>query len=229
MKRLFILLSLASTMTTVAQNVVPTVSVVGEASINVEPTIVNISLSVEREGTDVKLLRQKNGESIAKVIQAINEQEIPLENFKTDYVSLQKQYDYNTKTYKYRISQDIKIKLTDLSKYETLMDKLFEAGVNQIDGISFDITEVERAKITQDARIAALDNARKKALLYAITLEQNIGKALTIKEVGVQDEEPVVFRMKEAAALGSPSKQTLAPGNISIEASIMVTFELLKQ
>ena len=100
MKRLFILLSLASTMTTVAQNVVPTVSVVGEASINVEPTIVNISLSVEREGTDVKLLRQKNGESIAKVIQAINEQEIPLENFKTDYVSLQKQYDYNTKTYK---------------------------------------------------------------------------------------------------------------------------------
>ena len=48
MKRLFILLSLASTMTTVAQNVVPTVSVVGEASINVEPTIVNISLSVER-------------------------------------------------------------------------------------------------------------------------------------------------------------------------------------
>ena len=214
MKRLFILLSLASTMTTVAQNVVPTVSVVGEASINVEPTIVNISLSVEREGTDVKLLRQKNGESIAKVIQAINEQEIPLENFKTDYVSLQKQYDYNTKTYKYRISQDIKIKLTDLSKYETLMDKLFEAGVNQIDGISFDITEVERAKITQDARIAALDNARKKALLYAITLEQNIGKALTIKEV---------------AALGSPSKQTLAPGNISIEASIMVTFELLKQ
>ena len=225
MKRLFILLSLASTMTTVAQNVVPTVSVVGEASINVEPTIVNISLSVEREGTDVKLLRQKNGESIAKVIQAINEQEIPLENFKTDYVSLQKQYDYNTKTYKYRISQDIKIKLTDLSKYETLMDKLFEAGVNQIDGISFDITEVERAKITQDARIAALDNARKKALLYAITLEQNIGKALTIKEV----EEPVVFRMKEAAALGSPSKQTLAPGNISIEASIMVTFELLKQ
>ena len=210
MKRLFILLSLASTMTTVAQNVVPTVSVVGEASINVEPTIVNISLSVEREGTDVKLLRQKNGESIAKVIQAINEQEIPLENFKTDYVSLQKQYDYNTKTYKYRISQDIKIKLTDLSKYETLMDKLFEAGVNQIDGISF-------------------DNARKKALLYAITLEQNIGKALTIKEVGVQDEEPVMFRMKEAAALGSPSKQTLAPGNISIEASIMVTFELLKQ
>ena len=140
MKRLFILLSLASTMTTVAQNVVPTVSVVGEASINVEPTIVNISLSVEREGSDVKLLRQKNGESIAKVIQAINEQEIPLENFKTDYVSLQKQYDYNTKTYKYRISQDIKIKLTDLSKYETLMDKLFEAGVNQIDGISFDIT-----------------------------------------------------------------------------------------
>lgn len=229
MKHLFILLSLASTMTTVAQNVVPTVSVVGEASINIEPTIVNISLSVEREGADVKLLRQKNGESIAKVIQAINEQEIPLENFKTDYVSLQKQYDYNTKTYKYHISQDIKIKLTDLSKYETLMDKLFEAGVNQIDGISFDITEVERAKITQDARIAALDNARKKALLYAITLDQNIGKALTIKEVGVQDEEPVVFRMKEAADLGNPSKQTLAPGNISVEASIMVTFELLKQ
>ena len=61
----------------VVQSVVPTVNVVGEASIEATPTLVNISVSIEGEGKDAKLLRQENGEKLAKVIQAINKEEVP--------------------------------------------------------------------------------------------------------------------------------------------------------
>ena len=87
----------------VVQSVVPTVNVVGEASIEATPTLVNISVSIEGEGKDAKLLRQENGEKLARVIQAINKEEVPMKNFQTDYVSLYKNYDYNTKTYQYHI------------------------------------------------------------------------------------------------------------------------------
>jgi len=207
----------------VVQSVVPTVNVVGEASIEATPTLVNISVSIEGEGKDAKLLRQENGEKLARVIQAINKEEVPMKNFQTDYVSLYKNYDYNTKTYQYRISQTIKIKLDNLAKYETLMDALFEAGVNQINSVTFGIEDSVRAKLQQEARIAAIDNARKKALLYATSLDQNIGKALTIRETSLRDT-PASVMIRGAA----PSNTTLALGSISVNSQIIVTFELTK-
>jgi hypothetical protein len=207
----------------VVQSVVPTVNVVGEASIEATPTLVNISVSIEGEGKDAKLLRQENGEKLARVIQAINKEEVPMKNFQTDYVSLYKNYDYNTKTYQYRISQTVKIKLDNLAKYETLMDALFEAGVNQINSVTFGIEDSARAKLQQEARIAAIDDARKKALLYATSLDQNIGKALTIRETSLRDT-PASVMIRGAA----PSNTTLALGSISVNSQIIVTFELTK-
>jgi len=207
----------------VVQSVVPTVNVVGEASIEATPTLVNISVSIEGEGKDAKLLRQENGEKLARVIQAINKEEVPMKNFQTDYVSLYKNYDYNTKTYQYRISQTVKIKLDNLAKYETLMDALFEAGVNQINSVTFGIEDSTRAKLQQEARIAAIDDARKKALLYATSLDQNIGKALTIRETSLRDT-PASVMIRGAA----PSNTTLALGSISVNSQIIVTFELTK-
>ena len=230
MKRYILLFSFISYMAMaqmaaqdVVQSVVPTVNVVGEASIEATPTLVNISVSIEGEGKDAKLLRQENGEKLAKVIQAINKEEVPMKNFQTDYVSLYKNYDYNTKTYQYRISQTVKIKLDNLAKYETLMDALFEAGVNQINSVTFGIEDSARAKLQQEARIAAIDDARKKALLYATSLDQNIGKALTIRETSLRDT-PASVMVRGAA----PSNTTLALGSISVNSQIIVTFELTK-
>lgn len=230
MKRYILLFSFVSYMAMaqmaaqeVVQSVVPTVNVVGEASIEATPTLVNISVSIEGEGKDAKLLRQENGEKLAKVIQAINKEEVPMKNFQTDYVSLYKNYDYNTKTYQYRISQTVKIKLDNLAKYETLMDALFEAGVNQINSVTFGIEDSARAKLQQEARIAAIDDARKKALLYATSLDQNIGKALTIRETSLRDT-PASVMIRGAA----PSNTTLALGSISVNSQIIVTFELTK-
>ena len=146
-----------------------------------------------------------------------------MKNFQTDYVSLYKNYDYNTKTYQYHISQTVKIKLDNLAKYETLMDALFEAGVNHINSVTFGIEDSARAKLQQEARIAAIDDARKKALLYATSLDQNIGKALTIRETSLRDT-PASVMIRGAAS----SNTTLALGSISVNSQITVTFELTK-
>ncbi len=207
----------------IAQNVIPTVEVIGEGSVEVIPTLVNISVSIIGEGKDVKLLRQENAEKIAKVIQVLNKEEIPMKNFQTNYISLYKNYDFNTKTHKYLVSQTIKIKLEDLTKYETIMDALFEVGVNQINSVTFDIDDNVRAKLLQDVRIAATDDARKKALLYATSLDQNIGKALAIKETNLRDITPVLKIRGNAS-----SDPTLALGSIFIDSQITVTFELTK-
>lgn len=225
MKHYFVLFSLISTMA-IAQNQTPTVEVVGEGIVYVTPDMVNISISIEKEGLDLKNLRQKNGEAVAQVLQLLSK-ELPMENFQTSYVSLYKD-DYN-KLNKYRVVQNINIKLEDISKYDNLMNAIFDAGVNRIDGISFGVKNKE--KLLQEARVAAIDDARKKALLYAVSLDQNIGKAIQIREVNshFNDIQPVERMSK--MSLGSPANgndNTLAVGKIAIEAQVNVAFELLK-
>lgn len=225
MKHYFVLFSLISTMA-IAQNQTPTVEVVGEGIVYATPDMVNISISIEKEGLDLKNLRQKNGEAVAQVLQLLSK-ELPMENFQTSYVSLYKD-DYN-KLNKYRVVQNINIKLEDISKYDNLMNAIFDAGVNRIDGISFGVKNKE--KLLQEARVAAIDDARKKALLYAVSLDQNIGKAIQIREVNshFNDIQPVERMSK--MSLGSPANgndNTLAVGKIAIEAQVNVTFELLK-
>ena len=221
MKHYFVLFSLISTMA-IAQNQTPTVEVVGEGIVYATPDMVNISISIEKEGLDLKNLRQKNGEAVAQVLQLLSK-ELPMENFQTSYVSLYKD-DYN-KLNKYRVVQNINIKLEDISKYDNLMNTIFDAGVNRIDGISFGVKNKE--KLLQEARIAAIDDARKKALLYAVSLDQNIGKAIQIKEVNshFNDIQPVERMSK--MSLGSPANgndNTLAVGKIAIEAQVNVAF-----
>lgn len=225
MKHYFVLFSLISTMA-IAQNQTPTVEVVGEGIVYATPDMVNISISIEKEGLDLKNLRQKNGEAVAQVLQLLSK-ELPMENFQTSYVSLYKD-DYN-KLNKYRVVQNINIKLEDISKYDNLMNAIFDAGVNRIDGISFGVKNKE--KLLQEARVAAIDDARKKALLYAVSLDQNIGKAIQIREVNshFNDIQPVERMSK--MSLGSPANgndNTLAVGKIAIEAQVNVAFELLK-
>jgi hypothetical protein len=210
----------------IAQNQTPTVEVVGEGIVYVTPDMVNISISIEKEGLDLKNLRQKNGEAVAQVLQLLSK-ELPMENFQTSYVSLYKD-DYN-KLNKYRVVQNINVKLEDISKYDNLMNAIFDAGVNRIDGISFGVKNKE--KLLQEARVAAIDDARKKALLYAVSLDQNIGKAIQIKEINshFNDIQPVERMSK--MSLGSPANgndNTLAVGKIAIEAQVNVAFELLK-
>lgn len=223
MKHYFVLFSLISTMA-IAQNQTPTVEVIGEGIVYATPDMVNISISIEKEGLDLKNLRQKNGEAVAQVLQLLSK-ELPMENFQTSYVSLYKD-DYN-KLNKYRVVQNINIKLEDISKYDNLMNAIFDAGVNRIDGISFGVKNKE--KLLQEARIAAIDDARKKALLYAVSLDQNIGKAIQIKEVNshFNDIQPVE-RMSKMSLGSTGNNNTLAVGKIAIEAQVNVAFELLK-
>ena len=223
MKHYFVLFSLISTMA-IAQNQTPTVEVIGEGIVYATPDMVNISISIEKEGLDLKNLRQKNGEAVAQVLQLLSK-ELPMENFQTSYVSLYKD-DYN-KLNKYRVVQNINIKLEDISKYDNLMNAIFDTGVNRIDGISFGVKNKE--KLLQEARIAAIDDARKKALLYAVSLDQNIGKAIQIKEVNshFNDIQPVE-RMSKMSLGSTGNDNTLAVGKIAIEAQVNVAFELLK-
>lgn len=211
---------------TAQTNPQPTVEVSGEGIVRVVPDEVTISVSVENEGKEAKALKQKNDATIHEVLQFLKTQNINEKYISTQYVRLNKNYNYNTKTYNYTASQTLSVVLKDLSKYETVMAGLIESGVNRIGGISFSSSKNE--SLEAEARLKAMRDAKQKATEYSQALNQSIGKAIFISEFQQQmnNPSPMFKSSMSMDSEGGGAPQTLSPGEMEITARVNVKFEL---
>jgi len=123
------------------------------------------------------------------------------------------------------MTQTVEITLNDLSKYESLTSKLLEDGVNRIDSVEFDVSEDRKYK--DDARLKAIRAAREKATAMAAELGQSIGKPWTIIENSA-NASYYLANLNSFAHAGrlAEAESTVAPGEVSIRASVNVSFEL---
>ena len=227
MKKLFLILSLAVALPVFAQQTSPgpMVTVTGEGTVKVEPDEVLIKSRIEHEGASAAEVKKQNDEVVNKVIKYLKSKGIPENDIKTEYINLNKQYDYNDKSYSYVANQAISIRLKDLKDYEIIMKGLLENGLNRIDGIQFKSSEME--KYEKEARKLAVLDAQNKAKELAEPLGQNIGKAISISEIDYNSVQPV-YRMDAAVEMSSAKEgqQTIAPGELEIKIKVNIGFEL---
>ncbi|MCF8714452.1 SIMPL domain-containing protein [Joostella atrarenae] len=209
-----------------AQEVTPSVAVVGEGVVKVTPDQVLIKVRVESEGASAQAVKSDNDKAIDEVLKYTKSMGVKEGDVKTEYVNLNKNYDYQTKEYKYVANQSISILLKDLNKYAEFTEGLLNAGINRIDGVTFKSTEIDA--YNSKARIAAVKDAKKKAEEYASVLGQSVGKALVISETGSVSAPQPIYRMEmmKASDNSGGDMDTIAVGEMVIEAKVNITFEL---
>lgn len=172
-------------------------------------------------------MKKKNDETIDKVLKTIKENGIQAKDFKTEYVNLSNNFDYETKKHNYNAIQTISIHLKDLKKYENLMMELMNAGVNQIQGVSFMSSKIKEYE--KQARKNALLDAKQKALDYVEVLDnQKLGKVLSINDNSNRYyPEAMMSSFKSVAADGgAPMRETLAIGELEVTSTVAVIFIL---
>lgn len=227
MKKILFILALALTLPVIAQQNQERsiVNVTGEGIVKVEPDEVLIKSRIEHEGNSAAEVKRQNDEVVDKVIKYLKSQNIDEKDIQTDYVNLNKRYNYNDKTYSYVANQAISITLHDITEYEKIMKGLLENGLNRIDGIQFKSSEME--KYEMEARKKAVLDAQTTARQLAEPLGQEIGKAVSITETDFNSFQPV-YRMDEAVEMSAAkgSQQTIAPGELEIKIKVNIGFEL---
>lgn len=223
---LVLILLITTIMNAQTPNPTSTVDVSGEGVVNVTPDEVTIRVRVENTGKNTTVVKQQNDRTVNDVLAFLRSMGIENKDVQTQYVNLQKNYEYNTKTYNYAANQSISIKVRNLSKYEDIMNGLLESGINRVDGVSF--SSSEKTKLESQARKKAMLDAKQKATEYASALDQKIGKAASISEFQQINNGPQpMFRtsmMVESDASGG--QQTLAPGEMEIKVRVNVSFYL---
>lgn len=227
MKNLTLIIALMISFSSMAQlnESKPYVSVTGESVVKVMPDYVIVKVRVEANAKSAAEAKKKHDVSVDAVLKFLKKMKLDSKDIATQYLNLNKVYDYNTKEYNYTANQSIHIILRDLRTYEMLLQGLLESGINRIDGIQFASNDIEKHESM--ARKLAIQNAKQKATAYANELNQSIGKAISISEY--QDISNPRFESKmmlHEMAVSNDGIETLAIGEIAVSAQIKVIFEL---
>ncbi len=204
------------------------ISVTGEGLVKVTPDRVNIKARIETRGQSAEEVKASADKVMDAVIDYLKKENVDKKFFRTDYVRIDKKKDYDTKETYYTAEQAISIELQDIKRYDAIMDGLIKLGINRIDGISFESSQLE--KYRAEARQKAAQNALTKAQTYAQTLGLKVGKAQMISEVGTPTRNPFYALNSMAArsykAEADSSQETLAVGQIEITERVQVRFGL---
>jgi uncharacterized protein YggE len=223
-KTLTLLLILTVTFVSAQERLQSIVSVTGEGTVKIIPDQVTIRMSVENSGDDPVALKTVNDRAVNDVLNFIKQNGIESKDVQTQHVTLNKRYDYNTKTYSYQATQTITVLLKDLKKYDGLISGLMTKGINRIDGISFGTSKLETLK--SEARKLAVSNAKEKAVEYAGVLNQTVGTAIQINEQGSYSPPMPLYRAEAMAFSADGVGETLAVGEMEVKATIQIVFEL---
>jgi len=101
---------------------------------------------------------------------------------------------------------------------------LATGGANRVEGISFFVADP--TKLRQEARLKAVVAAREKATAMAAELGQTIGKPWEITEEPEEGRTYIAANYLVAGRLPQQEEQTIAGGQVTIRASVRVSFEL---
>ncbi len=234
-KKILLLIALTLSATSIrAQNVVdrPLITVTGQAEVMVVPDEVAFNLRVVTMEKELAAAKAKNDQVVKSLLALAQKYQIPPRQVQTDHISLAQRYSDEEVTKKppvflgYTVSKKVAIILQDVSKAEDLLGDIFKSGVTNIEEVEFRSTQLRKYK--DQARAMAMKAAQEKATAMTKEIGQTIGKAYSIQEQGqvyggLQNTSNTIgFARGES----SNEESTIALGQISITARVVVSFEL---
>jgi uncharacterized protein YggE len=217
------------------------ISVTGEAVVKVVPDEVILTLGVETMHEELSVAKRQNDERIQRVIAAVKRLGVEEKHIQTDFINISPEYEYRSdeidRIVGYRVGKTLVITLTDINQFDDLLTETLEAGANFVYGIDFRTTELRQYR--DQARALAIQAAQEKAQALAGELGRVAGEPQSINEQssgwyssygswwGSRWGNMVSQNVVQNAGLEAfTTEGGTAPGQISVSAKVMVTFEL---
>ena len=220
-----------------------TISVTGEAAIKVVPDEVVIALGIETWDKDLNTAKRQNDDVVGKLKTLAQESGIKPEYVQTDYINIEPRYQdsYEKRNFiGYFVRKTMVLTLKDINKFDDVLSGALLAGANYVHGIEFRTTELR--KYRDQARALAIKAASEKANALAGEIGMEVSRPISISENGLgwfssygsywggryggAQTQNIVQNAGGGSASGSTDDSTIALGQITVSASVSVTFEL---
>ncbi len=202
------------------------ISVTGEATISVPPDLAQVDGGVTTEAKTAREATEANNKAMGAVLAALKAAGIPEKDLQTSRLSLQPQSTSRVsggpvQITGYRASNRVTVTVRDIAKVASVIDALTGSGANDIGGINFMVSQA--SKLLDEARTQALNDARRKAEIYARAAGVDVGAPLSISEDGAPP--PVMYR-RMAAGMAASAPAPIAQGEETLRVAVNVSYEI---
>lgn len=218
------------------------ISVTGQGQVSAPPDMATIQTGVVTEAPTAQEALTANNRAMEQVIGVLEDQDIEARDIQTTDFSVSPVYRRNgdeqkalqqqvqkrpddrgpPKIVAYRVRNQVRVRVKELSELGNVLDALVQAGSNEISGISFGVEEPE--PLLDTARRRAMENAKRRARTYAEAAGVEVGPVRTISEQPVDVPRPM--RLEMAAARGAAGVP-VETGEQEFQVTVHVVFDLV--
>lgn len=204
-------------------------SVVGEGRVEVVPDTANITVGITVNNVaSVEAAESQINEINNNIIASLKDLGIPTEDIQTSNYSINPNYTYDERTQRidgYNAQASVTIRTQEIDLAPQIVSRATEAGANQVNGISYSVDDP--AKFREEARTAAIENAKQQAEKLASELGIKLGKVTNIVESSAGSPQPFyreAFATQDLAVAES-APPTFEPGSQTVTSTVTLYFE----
>jgi uncharacterized protein YggE len=162
------------------------ITVTGVGTISVVPDAIRFNATVSTVGSTNAAALSSATKSAAAVRAALRASRIATKDVRSANISVYPEYNWTqeagTKITGYRASQSFDVLVRTASKAGSIIEAVVIAGGDSVQLSGVIPTTLNPSAATEDARAAAVANAKSKASSYAKLLGTSIGKVLSLEE-----------------------------------------------
>jgi uncharacterized protein YggE len=201
----------------------PRVNVTGTGTVEAYPDEVQLSFTVRSDDASAAKAAARNGASMSAVLEALASQGVRKSDVKTVGYWLSPVYDpYNyTMVTGYAAIHSLQVILTgdNITSVGTIIDAVVQAGVNQIDGVTFTFTDAIYDKLRTQAYQKAVQDAKEQANVIVGSLG---GVILGVVSVSTGYQTPMPIYAQEMG--GSMINTPMPSGTAQVTATVSITY-----
>lgn len=201
-------------------------TVTGDGRSTAAPDLALITLGVSTEAVTAVDAMSQNATRQQAVIDALKADGVEARDIQTSGLNLQPKMEYidgqAPKLVGYVAQNTVNVRVRDIAGLGGVLDKLVATGANEISGISFAREDMTAAQ--DDARNAAVAEARRKAQLMAEAAGMRLGDLRALSDAPVFDgPQPMMAMRSREKADATP----IEAGELNISARVSAVFDLL--
>ena len=203
------------------------ISLSGQGEVRRAPDIAFVTTGVLSQGVTAAEALAANTSAMNALFAALKDAGIADKDVQTSNFMVQPRYNFvenkPPELVGYDVSNNVTITVRKIGDLGALLDKVVQAGSNQINGIGFDVSEPSAS--LDAARKLATEDATRKAKIYAEAMGVSLGSVMSISE-GVNFQPPMPLArgklMMDAAAAPVP----VAAGEQRLSVDVNITWEI---
>lgn len=206
-----------------------TITVEADGKAVMTPNIAVTTIGMEAEAKTVAEAQQKNTTVINSLLTKIQALGVDKKDIQTANYDIYPQYDYKDGTQVlrgYRVSQNVTVKVRDLSKANKVIALAGEVGATNVSGLRFTVDDRDAYKDL--ARQDALAKVNQKAEALSKALGVRIRSVVTYNEYENTGAQNLGYDKYEATGMGGgpAASPSLEAGTTDVNMHVTVIFEI---